>query len=208
MLYHLSTDQILQMYPITISNRLANYRASLVAILTSQQLTLDYTNFDKAAQNFAASAQSLELWRTQVTQSQNSNNIVQLNSKLSNVERQFLIPNGGLPKRPWYRHCLQAPGYVLGYGAVSFPGVYDEIQWNDMAQAQIQLNIIANAIQQANSFIYIAGAQTTKPTSKNSNTGIGTWAIISIIFGALVLLLAAAGIVFVVYRKRSQYSRI
>ena len=39
----------------------------------------------------------------------------------------------GLPRRPWYRNQLYAPGYYTGYAAKTLPGVreaMEEQQWN------------------------------------------------------------------------------
>lgn len=45
-----------------------------------------------------------------------------MNDILFKAERQFL--GRGLPKRPYYKHVIQAPGLYLGYGSSSFPGKF------------------------------------------------------------------------------------
>jgi N-acetylated-alpha-linked acidic dipeptidase len=52
---------------------------------------------------------------------------------------QTLLDADGLPRRPWYRHLLYAPGVLTGYGAKTLPGVREAIEgkrW-DEAQAYI-----------------------------------------------------------------------
>jgi N-acetylated-alpha-linked acidic dipeptidase len=50
-----------------------------------------------------------------------------LNARLIQSERQF-IDESGLPRRPWYRHLLYAPGYYTGYGVKTIPGVREAIE--------------------------------------------------------------------------------
>jgi N-acetylated-alpha-linked acidic dipeptidase len=46
----------------------------------------------------------------------------QVNARLMQSERQLIDP-GGLPRRPWYRHLLYAPGAYTGYSVKTIPGV-------------------------------------------------------------------------------------
>ena len=50
-----------------------------------------------------------------------------LNRALASAERALLIPDG-LPRRPWYRHSIYAPGEFTGYAAVVIPGVNEGIE--------------------------------------------------------------------------------
>jgi N-acetylated-alpha-linked acidic dipeptidase len=50
-----------------------------------------------------------------------------VNERLIQSERQF-IDADGLPRRPWYRHLLYAPGYYTGYGVKTLPGVREAIE--------------------------------------------------------------------------------
>jgi len=61
-----------------------------------------------------------------------------VNAALLRSER-VLTSMDGLPKRPWYRHLLYAPGYYTGYGVKTMPGAREAIEqgeWNDV-DAQI-----------------------------------------------------------------------
>jgi N-acetylated-alpha-linked acidic dipeptidase len=58
---------------------------------------------------------------------------------LMHIEQSLLLPNG-LPRRPWFRHQIYAPGFYTGYGVKTVPGVREAIeqkQWRD-ANAQIE----------------------------------------------------------------------
>lgn len=63
------------------------------------------------------------------------------------VERALLGP--GLPGRPWYRHTVYAPGYLLGYGAKTLPGVREAIEGRRWKEAEEQAKIAAAAIDRA-----------------------------------------------------------
>ena len=68
-----------------------------------------------------------------------------LDRALMHVE-QKLTTDQGLPRRPWFRHQIYAPGFYTGYGVKTVPGVREAIeqkQWNEAAQ---QIDIVARAI--------------------------------------------------------------
>jgi N-acetylated-alpha-linked acidic dipeptidase len=54
-------------------------------------------------------------------------NTSQLNGLLLQVER-LLAPERGLPRRPWYRQVLSAPGWYTGYSPKTLPGVTEAIE--------------------------------------------------------------------------------
>jgi N-acetylated-alpha-linked acidic dipeptidase len=58
-----------------------------------------------------------------------------LNRLLLGVERALGSPEG-LPRRPWYRHLIYAPGFYTGYGVKTLPGVREAIEQGDWAEAE------------------------------------------------------------------------
>ena len=71
-----------------------------------------------------------------------------LNSTLSSAERALLIREG-LPRRPWFRHVIYAPGEYTGYAAVVVPGVNEGIDANDLPRTKAQLAVLAEALNRA-----------------------------------------------------------
>ena len=69
----------------------------------------------------------------------------EINKALYRAE-QSLLTQEGLPRRPWYKHTLYAPGFYTGYGVKTMPGVREAIEQRDWKEAQEQINIAANAI--------------------------------------------------------------
>ena len=61
--------------------------------------------------------------------------LAEVNRLLRSVEQAFLRPEG-LPRRPWYKHFLYAPGFYTGYGVKTLPAVreaLEEKQWKDVS---------------------------------------------------------------------------
>ena len=68
------------------------------------------------------------------------------NAKLLQAERQ-LTDEGGLPKRPWYRHLLYAPGFYTGYAVKTMPGVRETIEQKLYAEAETEIARVAKALE-------------------------------------------------------------
>lgn len=73
----------------------------------------------------------------------------QLNDILYKAERSLIEPNG-LPRRPWYKHEIYAPGYYTGYGVKTLPGIREAIEQRNWKEAQENTDIVAKAIQTYN----------------------------------------------------------
>lgn len=69
----------------------------------------------------------------------------ELNKALYQAE-QDLLNTDGLPRRPWYKHTLYAPGFYTGYGVKTIPGVREAIEQREWKEAREQIEIAANAI--------------------------------------------------------------
>jgi N-acetylated-alpha-linked acidic dipeptidase len=60
---------------------------------------------------------------------------------------RLLTSDAGLPRRPWFRHLIYAPGWRTGYAAVVFPGVRDALDMGDTAQLSSQLTLLVGACE-------------------------------------------------------------
>ena len=69
-----------------------------------------------------------------------------VNARLMQAERQ-LTDDAGLPKRPWYRHLLYAPGYYTGYAVKTMPGVREAIEQKEYSEADTEIGRVAKALQ-------------------------------------------------------------
>ena len=65
-----------------------------------------------------------------------------LNSVLFHAEQQ-LLDEKGLPRRPWYKHMIYAPGLYTGYGVKTIPGVREGIEQRNWKEAQGFIEVVA-----------------------------------------------------------------
>jgi len=70
----------------------------------------------------------------------------ELNARLLQAERA-LAPDGGLPRRPWYRQLLSAPGRYSGYSPKTMPGVREAIEAKRWTEAEEQAAVLGKALE-------------------------------------------------------------
>ncbi len=75
-----------------------------------------------------------------------------LDEELRKIE-QSMIENRGLPRRPWYRHEIYAPGFYTGYGAKTLPGIREAIEQHNWNEASEQIGIVAATLERTASQI-------------------------------------------------------
>ncbi|HEX3025451.1 MAG TPA: transferrin receptor-like dimerization domain-containing protein, partial [Chitinophagaceae bacterium] len=75
-----------------------------------------------------------------------------LNKTLYQAEQQLLTANG-LPRRPWFKHTIYAPGFYTGYGVKTMPGIREAIEQRNWKEAQEQINIDAEAINKFSNYL-------------------------------------------------------
>jgi N-acetylated-alpha-linked acidic dipeptidase len=68
-----------------------------------------------------------------------------LDAALIDSERA-LVSDDGLPRRPWFKHVLYAPGLYTGYGVKTLPGVREAIEQRRWTEAEQQAVTTAAAI--------------------------------------------------------------
>jgi len=73
----------------------------------------------------------------------------ELNDILYKAERSLIYVNG-LPRRPWYKHEIYAPGYYTGYGVKTLPGIREAIEQRNWTEAQEGIDIVAKSLQSYN----------------------------------------------------------
>ena len=86
----------------------------------------------------------------------------QLNQVLFNAERS-LISEGGLPRRPWYKHEIYAPGFYTGYGVKTLPAIREAIEQKNWAEAQEGISTVSKTIQVYNTQVQQAVNLLGKP---------------------------------------------
>ncbi|MGZ3874276.1 MAG: transferrin receptor-like dimerization domain-containing protein [Mucilaginibacter sp.] len=74
-----------------------------------------------------------------------------LNKLLYHAEQQLL--SDGLPRRPWYRHTIYAPGFYTGYGVKTLPGIREAIEQRNFTEAQEQIAVVAKSISNLSAYL-------------------------------------------------------
>ncbi|TDW95968.1 M28 family metallopeptidase [Dinghuibacter silviterrae] len=70
-----------------------------------------------------------------------------VNTGLYQAEQQ-LLSDQGLPRRPWYRHTIYAPGFYTGYGVKTLPGIREALEQRNWAEVQQQIDLDAAVLSQ------------------------------------------------------------
>ena len=73
-----------------------------------------------------------------------------------------LTDAAGLPRRPWYRHLLYAPGYYTGYAVKTMPGVREAIEEKNYAEAEAEIVRVARALEREKALVDGAAADLEK----------------------------------------------
>ncbi len=74
-----------------------------------------------------------------------SQNTIELNALLKDMERS-LTRDHGLPRRPWFKHHIYAPGFYTGYGVKTLPGVREAIEQRNFEEVNEQIEILAEVL--------------------------------------------------------------
>jgi N-acetylated-alpha-linked acidic dipeptidase len=114
-------------------------------------LQLDFAALNAAASRFSQAGDIIR--KSQLDTSAAS--APALNKALRAAEEALLEP-AGLPKRPWYRHTIYAPGEFTGYAAVVIPGVTEGIDANDQTRTQAQIAVLTSALNRASAVLEAA----------------------------------------------------
>jgi N-acetylated-alpha-linked acidic dipeptidase len=88
-----------------------------------------------------------------------------VNARLVRSERILLSPDG-LPRRPWFKHLLYAPGVYAGYGAKTMPGAREAIELKRYSEADGEIARIAKALQDEAALADEAAAELEKAAAR------------------------------------------
>jgi N-acetylated-alpha-linked acidic dipeptidase len=104
---------------------------------------LDFGAVDTAAKHFESAATKILAKQKNPPQ-----DVTRLNRALMSSERALLVKEG-LPRRPWFRHAIYAPGEYTGYAAVVIPGINEALDKGNSEQTRQQLAVLAAALERA-----------------------------------------------------------
>jgi N-acetylated-alpha-linked acidic dipeptidase len=141
-----------------VENELVNTKAYAVAADPTEGLKLptivadvpyiDFASILNALTRLEKSAQQVE----QIKANADAQKLAAINAKIYAAEQSLLMTNG-LPRRPWYKHSLYAPGFYTGYGVKTIPGVREAIEQKDWSETRKQIEEVAAAINRLATYL-------------------------------------------------------
>ncbi len=142
-LLHMADADVLPYDYQLYGKEIVSYLETAQKRAAANKLALDFTAALTAANRFASAGTAIR-----ARQSAPPANAAALNQSLRAAESALLNPEG-LPKRPWYKHTIYAPGEFTGYAAVVIPGVTEAIEATDATRAQAQLTTLTEALNRS-----------------------------------------------------------
>jgi len=86
--------------------------------------------------------------------------LADLNHKMMDSERR-LTDDAGLPRRPWYKHMIYAPGVYTGYGPKTLPGVREAIEQKRWPEADAEIIRVSKVLENESGLIDSATTELT-----------------------------------------------
>ena len=105
-----------------------------------------FAALQNAAARLEKSARAFEAARRAAPAAIPRERAAEIDRILMATERALLRPEG-LPRRPWYRHQVYAPGFYTGYGVKTLPGVREALEQRQFDEAQAQVAETARALE-------------------------------------------------------------
>lgn len=105
---------------------------------------IDFSPVENAVLQLKSTADGLKSALAKADQLNNAK-LADLNAILFQAE-QKLLDEKGLPRRPWYRHQIYAPGFYTGYGVKTLPGVREGIEESNWKEAQERISILSKTL--------------------------------------------------------------
>jgi N-acetylated-alpha-linked acidic dipeptidase len=88
-----------------------------------------------------------------------------LNTSLMKIQRNFLTELG-LPRRPWFKHAIYAPGAYTGYGAKPLAAVREYMDEKKWTEAEAQVPALGKVLQEVAAAIDKTADQLEKATAQ------------------------------------------
>ncbi len=151
---HMADADVLPYDDETYGRDVLRYIASEKRAASTSGLQVDFSALDAAAARFASAGSTVHARQLAVagTPAESA-----LNTSLRSAENALLDP-AGLPKRPWFKHTVYAPGEFTGYAAVTIPGVTEGIDAADQPRTQAQIAALAAALNRSATILEAASS--------------------------------------------------
>ena len=122
-----------------------------VYVVPKVEAPVPHLNFAPLQNSLARLQESARSFDAATTEAANSGRVLPVEAQKSldgiliQTERA-MTREQGLPRRPWFKHQIYAPGFYTGYGVKTLPGVREAIEQRNWKEASEQVNVIAETI--------------------------------------------------------------
>ena len=123
-----------------------------------------HLNFAPLENSLEKLSKSAERYKTAFEKAQaagfsgDSKKMIALNHTLLESERRLLDP-AGLPRRPWYKHLIYAPGVYSGYSPKTMPGVREAIEQRRWQEADTEIARVAKVLESEAALVEAAAGE-------------------------------------------------
>jgi len=107
---------------------------------------INFAPLDNAIATLSSSAEKYQKASSNLQHTDANASFDGLNRLLLQSERRLTLDQG-LPRRPWYKHQIYAPGWYTGYAPKTMPGVREAIEEKRYTEAEEQVLNIAKVLQ-------------------------------------------------------------
>jgi N-acetylated-alpha-linked acidic dipeptidase len=107
---------------------------------------INFAPIDNAIAALSLSAERYQKSTAALRRAAANANFATLNQLLLQSERRLTLEEG-LPRRPWYKHMIYAPGWYTGYSPKTMPGVREAIEEKHYADADPEIAKVAKVLQ-------------------------------------------------------------
>lgn len=111
-----------------------------------------FIDFSSLQNELVTLNETIETFQSMDTSNLSSEAKIALNKKLMQAER-MLTSEQGLPRRPWFKHQIYAPGFYTGYGVKTLPGVREAIEQKNWKEAQEQIGLLTTTFKNFNTYL-------------------------------------------------------
>ncbi|WP_281540751.1 M28 family metallopeptidase [Maribacter aestuarii] len=118
----------------------------------NKKSTVPYLDFSSLQNELTALQQTIDNFSKADKTKLSKEARIALNKKLMLAEH-VLTSEEGLPRRPWYKHQIYAPGFYTGYGVKTLPGVREAVEEKNWKEAQEQIAVLRNTFKEFNIFL-------------------------------------------------------
>ena len=107
---------------------------------------LSFAPLQNAVRRLETSAKALDVEMQRVMETGATAAEAQALNRVLKTTERLMTNDEGLPRRPWYRHQIYAPGFHTGYGVKTLPGIREAIELRDWDEAIEQIGLVADML--------------------------------------------------------------